>query len=160
MGWFFAWIAFGMLTAYEVGELASFGDTEVGLVLALLCSVGGVVALFAIVVGAVRRHAPGQVLPVMLLSGTWLAVCVWWLYGPGHKPLAVPMFVAGALFFAFSFCVAFIGLLIAWRRHAAFLARRAQALADSARRSQLPRTRDGSPPPAFDHGGYPTGQKQ
>jgi hypothetical protein len=160
MGWLFLWLAFGLLTAYEVGELALRGDAEVGLILALLAALVALAALLAIVVGAARRHAPREILPALVVSGVWFGICVWFIYGLGQKPQAVPHLAAGALFLALSFFVSFVGLLVAGYRLAVYRQQLALVRRDSARRSQLPRTRDGSSLPAFDHGGYPTAEER
>jgi hypothetical protein len=141
MGWLIAWLGFGLLAAYEVGELAMHSGGEwssVRSILYLLCSMGsfGVMAQ-----RAVRDARPGLLRPLMAISLLGFAACAWALYGNGHTAGWVTTALAGAGYLLICLLAGGLALFLAWRRQRANEERLALARVERERQGRLERIR-------------------
>ena len=139
MGWLFAWLIFGLLAAYEVGELAMHGGSEWTPIRAIAWLVGSMTSLVVIAQGAVRR---ARVLRLLLgLSLLGLAGCLWALYGSGHTAGWVTTAMAGAAYLLACLLVGGAAMFLGWRRQAANEERVAVARVERERQGRLERVR-------------------
>ncbi|HSV58476.1 MAG TPA: hypothetical protein VLJ19_06215 [Variovorax sp.] len=141
MGWLFAWLIFGLLAAYEVGELAMHAGSEWTPIRAIAFLVGSMTSLVVIAQGAVRRARPRDLRSLLGLSLLGLAGCLWALYGSGHTAGWVTTAMAGAAYLLGCLLVGGAAMFLGRRRQAANEERVALARVERERQSRLERVR-------------------
>ena len=136
MGWLLGWLIFGLLAAYESGELALNGGGEWGPVRALGFLLLSAIGLGVIAWRAVAHARPSALRAVWLISLLALAVSLWRLYGgPAGNWVTAALF--GAAYAALCLLAATVSMFIAWRRHRAHEARVAHARAERDRQHRM-----------------------
>jgi len=113
MAWLAAWFAFGLLAAYEAGEIAlhSGGDgAPIRSLAYLVCSAG---ALTVIGGRAIRSAQPKAMRSPLALSLLALAVCLW---GLGQDSGWVTAAMAGAAYMLVCLVIGGVVAFLAWRR--------------------------------------------
>lgn len=137
MGWLIAWLAFGMLAAYELSGLSA--RTGGGPALAIFYGAAGLGGIVMLVRRAVRRAHPAQLLAPFGLGLLGVALSTWLLHRRAVPPNWTGTFVMAAIFLALSSCVVSIGAIVAWRRREAVRDRRNRVIRESERQRLLER---------------------
>lgn len=141
MAWVLAWLIFGLLAAYEAGELAMHASNEWGSMRALAYLLGSIASLCVIGVRAIRRPAPSKLRAPIAFSLAALLACFWALYGAGHSTGWTTTAMFGAAYSLGCLLASCVAWLIAWRRHRVHDQHVAQAHADHDRQRRMERIR-------------------
>lgn len=140
MGWLLAWLIFGLLAAYEVGELAMHAGSDWTPMRAIAWLVASMTCLVVIAQGAVRRAHRRELRALLGVSLLGLAGCLWGLYGGGVVGW-VATAMAGAAYLLACLLIGGAALFLAWRRQAAHAERLALARIENERERRLERIR-------------------
>lgn len=137
MAWVLAWLIFGLLAAYEAGELAMHASNEWGSMRALAYLLGSVVSLCVIAAHAIRRPAPSKLRAPIAFSLAALLACFWALYGSGQATSWTTAAMFGAAYSLGCLVACCVLWLLAWRRHRVHHEHVAQAHADHDRNRRM-----------------------
>ncbi|MGR4869153.1 hypothetical protein ACIPRI_09840 [Variovorax sp. LARHSF232] len=141
MGWLYVWLIFGLLTAYEAGELAMHAGGDWAPVRALAYLAGSVTGLGVIALAAVRHARPGKLGLLMAISLLALVLCLWGLYGRGHSAGWVATALFGVVYLLACLALGGVAMFLAWRRQRANDERTALAKVERERHGRLERMR-------------------
>ncbi len=141
MGWLYVWLIFGLLAAYEAGELALHASGAWAPVLALAYLAGSVTGLAIISMDAVRLVRPGRMRFLMAISLLALLLCLWGLYGSGHSAGWVATALFGAVYTLACLALGGLAMFLAWRRQRTQDERIALARVERERLGRLERMR-------------------
>jgi len=137
MAWLMAWLIFGLLAAYEAGEIAMHASSEWGAMLALICLGVSIAALCVLAVRAMRNGKPARLRGPLLISLAALAGCLWALYGDDESVDWVTTAMFGTVYSAACLVTSGVAMVLAWRRHRAHEARMAQVRAERERNRRM-----------------------
>ena len=144
--WLLAWLAFGLLAAWEVGALAMRADGDWGAVLSLVYLFASAMSLAIVALRAVRHLRPARLFAPVVLSLIALLACLSALYGIGVPPRWITTTMFGVAYSAICLVASCVALAVAWRRrhvHETHLAR-AQAERERMRRLESVRVESAS----------------
>jgi hypothetical protein len=141
MAWLYVWLVFGLLAAYEAGELALHAGGDWAPVRALAYLAGSVAGLAVMTMAAVRHAQPAKVRPLMAIALLVLLLCLWALYGSGHTAAWVATALFGATYALACLGAGGLALFLAWRRQRVNHERIALAKVERERQGRLERMR-------------------
>lgn len=136
MAWLLGWLIFGLLAAYESGELALNGGGEWGPVRALGYLLLSAIALGLIAWRAMAHSRPSALRAAWVISLLAVILSLWRLYG-GAAGNWVTAAMFGAAYATLCLLAATVCMLIAWRRHRAHEARMAHARSERERQHRM-----------------------
>ena len=139
MGWLYVWLVFGMLAAYEAGELAMHDGSGWAPVRALAYLAASVAGLGMTTMAAVRQAQPAKVRPLMGIALLTLLLCLWGLYGSGHTAAWVASALFGAAYALACLAAGGLAIFLAWRRQRVYDERVALARVERERQGRLER---------------------
>jgi hypothetical protein len=141
MAWLYVWLVFGLLAAYEAGELAMHAGGDWAPVRALAYLAASVAGLGVTTLAAVRHAVPGKVWPLMAIALLALMLCLWGLYGSGRTAAWVASALFGAAYALACLAAGGLAIFLARRRQRVYHERIAVAKVERERQGRLERMR-------------------